>query len=376
MLITQRRVAGVLSLALASWFAADSRAAGSTETSGYDRVWSHARLYESDRGLVRSFDLSGRLQAESAWFDADEGEYDDLLWRRFRFGFKSELAGDWLAQLEGDFDLNESLGDWYTRLTDAYIGWRPGKELELRILKHSAGFTLDGATSSKKLLTLQRNNVTNNLWFTAEYFTGISARGVLDGRWHYLAGVFSADGDDEIGVSDGGTFYLVSIGYDWGEALGMKNAQVRVDYVNNEEDEDSDTRDFSDVMTLASQWEQGNWGLWTDLSAGRGYFDQSDIWGLSLMPFYNASELVQWVLRYTYLDSDGDNGLRLGRYENEIVSGRGDEYHEFYAGVNVFFYGHKLKWQTGLQYTTMDDAADDGGEYDGWGLTTGLRVYW
>lgn len=30
----------------------------------------------------------------------------------------------------------------------------------------------------------------------------------------------------------------------------------------------------------------------------------------------------------------------------------------------------------GLQYTTMDDAASDGGEYDGWGLTTGLRLYW
>jgi phosphate-selective porin OprO/OprP len=42
----------------------------------------------------------------------------------------------------------------------------------------------------------------------------------------------------------------------------------------------------------------------------------------------------------------------------------------------VFFYGHKLKWQTGLQYTRMDDEADDGGEYDGWGITTGLRIYW
>jgi phosphate-selective porin OprO/OprP len=82
------------------------------------------------------------------------------------------------------------------------------------------------------------------------------------------------------------------------------------------------------------------------------------------------------VLRYTYLDSDGANGLRLNRYENRVVSGRGDEYNEYFAGLNLFFYGHKFKWQTGLQYTTMDDSADDGGEYDGWGLITGLRISW
>jgi phosphate-selective porin OprO/OprP len=44
--------------------------------------------------------------------------------------------------------------------------------------------------------------------------------------------------------------------------------------------------------------------------------------------------------------------------------------------VNKYFYGHKLKWQTGVQYTTMDDNADDGGDYDGWGVTTGIRISW
>ncbi len=349
-----------------------SKAAGAD----YEEIWRHAGLYESDQGLVKSFALSGRLQAEAAWFDADQGEFDDLLWRRFRFGFKSEFAGGWVAQLEGDFDLNEPIGDWYNRLTDAYIGWNPGREIDLRVLKHSAGFTLDGATSSKKLLTLQRNNVTNNLWFTSEYFSGISVTGLLDDRWHYRAGLFSADGDDEIGTSEGGEFLLASIGYNWAKALDMKSAYLRLDYVSNDEEPGNDTPDFSDVMTLASKWEKGRWGLWTDLSAGRGYYDQSDIWGVALMPFYNQSELTQWVFRYTYMDSDEPNGLKPGRYERDIASGRGDEYNEVYAGLNLFFYGHKLKWQTGLQYTTMDDEADDGGEYEGWGLTTGLRLYW
>ena len=94
------------------------------------------------------------------------------------------------------------------------------------------------------------------------------------------------------------------------------------------------------------------------------------------MPSYDITPHIQLVFRYTYLKSVDNNGVRLGRYENEIVKGRGDEYNEIYGGLNVFFYGHKLKWQTGLQYSTMKDAADDGGEYEGWGLTTGLRVSW
>jgi phosphate-selective porin OprO and OprP len=94
------------------------------------------------------------------------------------------------------------------------------------------------------------------------------------------------------------------------------------------------------------------------------------------MLFYAFSEHQQAVLRYTYLNSSNNNGLRLGRYEREIVRGRGDRYNELYLGYNIFIFGQKLKWQTGLQYTKMDDDANDGGEYQGWGLTTGLRMYW
>lgn len=347
------------------------------DDSDYDRVWQHANLYQSESGTLRSLALSGRLQADASYFDADEGDFDDISWRRLRFGFTAKFANHWKAQLEGDFDLNEwPPEEWYNRLTDAYVGWNPDKSRDLRILKHSAGFTLDGATSSKKLLTLQRNNLTNNLWFTAEYFTGISMQGETDDHWNYRVGVFSSDGNDEWSKFDAGYFTLTSLGYNWASALDMDNASVRLDYVYNQRDTDANTRDLSNVVTLSTQWEQGNWGLWTDLGSGRGYFQQPDIVGLTLMPFYNLTERLQFLFRYTWLDSDGDNGLRLGRYENAVVDGRGDRYNEYYLGANLFFYGHKLKWQTGLQYAELDDNADDGGEYNGWGVTTGLRLYW
>lgn len=352
--------------------------AAAAETTALDRIWSYATLYENpDNRYLQKFALTGRLQADSAWVDADQGEFDDLFtWRRFRFGFKAGLFEDWTLHIEADFDLNESLGDMYTRLTDANIGWSPTENLDLKFLKQSVGFTLDGATSSTKLLTMQRNNLSNNLWFTTEYFTGIDARGNIDPNWGYQIGVFSSDGSDELSSFDASYFTRLSFDYQLTPRANLSSGLIRIDYVYNDEDIDAATPDFSQVLSLVTEWESGAWGLRTDLSAGKGYASQSDVWGAVLMPYYNFTERVQAVVRYTYVTSAQDNGVRLSRYEDRVVSGRGNEYNEGYAGVNVYFYGDKLKWQTGVEYASMKDDANDGGAYDGWALTTGLRMYW
>jgi phosphate-selective porin OprO/OprP len=353
-------------------------AAHAGDDSAFDRAWSYATLYDNEENrYIQKFALSGRLQFDSALFDADQGQFSDAFtWRRFRFGFKADLSQDWIAHVEGSFDLNESLGDIYTGLTDAYIGWTPDQALSLKVLKQSAGFTLDGATSSTKLLTMQRNNLTNNLWFTREYFTGITAKGEIDKRWRYKAGIFSSDGANELSRFNASYFTLLSLGYQFSGAPTFDDGLIRIDYVYNDEDANSATRNFSQVLSLVTQWGAGPWGLRTDLSAGKGYAQQSDTWGAIFMPYYDFNRRIQSVLRYTYVSSAGDNGVRLTRYADRIVNGRGNEYNEIYAGLNVYFYGQKLKWQTGLEYASMEDDANDGGEYRGWGLSTGLRMYW
>nr|WP_243760610.1 porin [Aestuariicella hydrocarbonica] len=347
--------------------------AAQADTASYDKIWDYAHLYENPNGNYLS--LSGRLQVDAASFSAGQGSYDDMLWRRFRFGFVGQYRHT-AFQLEGDFNLNNEDDNGYNRLTDAYLKWKLPNQLDLKVLKHSAGFTLDGKTSSKKLLTPQRNNLTNNLWFTAEYFSGASVSGPVNDDWSINAGLFSSDDSDEIGLTEASYFGLFSVGRKLSPGNFWQQGEVRLDYVYNDSDQAQNTRDFSQVVSLSSQFQFKQWGLATDLAAGNGDLGQKDIWGLVIMPSYRQTDITQWVMRYSYLDSKGQGGLRLHRYEREIVGGRGDRYNELYAGATFFLYGHKAKINVGVQYTHMEDSKNAGGDYEGVGVTLALRTYW
>ena len=95
------------------------------------------------------------------------------------------------------------------------------------------------------------------------------------------------------------------------------------------------------------------------------------------MPFYDFTEKLQGVIRYTLVDSNGDNGVRYGGYESDLqIGAKGDFYQEIYGGLNYYIYGNKMKVQAGLAYIDMEDAAHDGGEFSGLSFQTGLRIAW
>ena len=178
-------VAGVLSAAPV--FAEETAA-----VAAYDKLWSYLEFVDNDEARVlQGLELTGRLQGDAAYFSSDDqGDFDDFVWRRFRLGGKATLFHDFLIHAEADINLNESdTREMYNRLTDAYVAWSRSKALKLKVGKQSAGFTLDGATSSKKLLTLERSIVAGNLWFPTEYFAGVSGSGTVDG-WAYKLGGF------------------------------------------------------------------------------------------------------------------------------------------------------------------------------------------
>lgn len=361
-------------------------AAEAKEPSIYDRIWGYTKLYSNSKNpWFQEFAIVGRQQLDWYHFDGTHrssdgiqrrSTADNFANRRTRIGFKAKAFGTVTVHTEVDLNL-EGDGETYGKLTDAYVKWSPEKWFNLTAGKHGAKFTLDGGTSSTQLVTIDRSNIANNFWYPDEYFTGLSANGDV-GKWFYNVGVFSAgDQNSEFGNFEGDAFMVASGGYDLGEWIGFDKAPIRLDYVYQNPDSDNDVgRSNEHVLSLNFQGEKGPWSLYTDIDYSNGFGSGPELVGGQITPGFKFCETWQVVVRYTGISSSDDNGIRLARYESRVESGRGDEYHEIYLGLNKYFYGHKLKWQTGLQYASMDDEPNDGGAYDGWGVTTGLRASW
>ncbi|MEX0326833.1 MAG: porin [Puniceicoccaceae bacterium] len=367
-------VAGSL-LALSFTNAAEQ--SGSSMEDSFDSIWGSAKLIDSkENAFIQKLAFTGRLQYDYAYVKEDDaGSWDDTAWRRARAGFKGTVFQKFTAHVELNLD-PENTDPVYDGITDAYIGWKTGNDLSIKLGKQSAGFTLDGSTSSKRLITTERSSLSNNFWFTREYFAGATVSGSSE-EWSYKLGLFSNDRSDEFeNLGEEGFFLLLSAGKDFGGSLNVDQASLRVDFVyNDESDGRLGTNALETILSINGQYDNGPWHLWGDVTIADSFAGDSQ-WGLQIMPFFDLSETFQVVASYNYLSSSEDNGLRLNRYERRFIGGRGDRLQDLYIGLNTYFYSHKLKWQNGFTFTDMKDSADDGGEFSGWGFTSAIRLYW
>lgn len=348
------------------------------EPSTYDRIWrSFTEIYRSDSNpAVQRVLFTGRFHQDFAIVDADQGHHNEANLRRLRLGPRVTLFKTVTAHVE--FELNpQERNPTYVRLTDAYVQWSKRAPVVITVGKQSVPFTLDGATSSRELLTIDRSNIANNMWFPQEYMPGVSVSGRKT-AWNYRAGVYSAGRSDrEFGEFSGGNFALGVLGYDFAKKLGVREAVLTGNYVYQDADRrNTFTRQLEHVGSINFRFDLGAWGVRSDVTAANGYLGQSNLWGASVMPYVSLTRSLQAVGRYTYLSSIDPNGVLLGTYENRVTNRRGDRYNEIYGGLNYYFYAQRLKVQTGVQYADMRDEANDGGAFSGVSWTTGLRVGW
>jgi len=347
------------------------------QSSTYDNLWQLAEWYDNDVNPVLQRVLSsGRFQYEYATVNDTDVTHDEWNVRRMRLGWRLELLRQFTLHTEAEFNPQE-VDPFYMRLTDVYLQWSRSAPLAVTAGKHAMEFTMDGSTSSKELLTIDRSNLANNMWFPQEYMPGISVSGEV-ANWGYHMGMYSAgERNREFGQFNGSVSILTTINYNLAEILGADEALLGGNYVyQNPDANNTFTRQLQHMTSVNFRLEDGRWGVRADVSAASGYQDQSDLWGTMIMPFLNFTDELQFVARHTYLSSKNPNGVRLARYEKNLIDGQGDRYNELYLGVNYYFYGHKLKLQNGVQFGDMNDSARDGGNYSGVALTSGLRMSW
>ena len=168
-------LAAALAVLLAPWNAHAQTPAQTSNKDIYERIWKFADWYKNDQNpVLQSLHFTGRFQLDYATVRAEQGDSSEWNIRRFRVGAKAKLFRT--LTLHGEVDLNLQERDpFYVRLTDLYAEWSKSKEFAVTVGKQAVPFTMDGSTSSKELLTTERNNLSNNLWFPEEYFAGVAA---------------------------------------------------------------------------------------------------------------------------------------------------------------------------------------------------------
>ena len=142
------------------------------------------------------------------------------------------------------------------------------------------------------------------------------------------------------------------LGYDFAKKLGVREAVLTGNYLYQQPDVNNTfTRRFEHITSVHFRLEDGRWGVRDGRVEDRRAISASATSGrVMLMPYFNVTDKLQFVARYTFVESDGNNGVSLPTYENRVARGTGDEYSEGYLGVNYYFYGHRLKLQSGVQF--------------------------
>ena len=336
-------------------------------------LWEIPHLYSnSDTFLVSDLKLIGRYQWQYADLNSDQGDWNDSESRRVRLGTEAKVfGGDW--KLKGEININDDFSPFYIGLEEAYIKYQGNDALNVTIGKQKPAWSYEQSTSSRKILTFERSLLVNQL--SPKKTIGISASGSIE-NWNYVLGIYNGNIDEEFGDLDhSGEFALASIGYDYSEKSDFDKAAWRLDLLHNRDETNNATKPYKNSISLNHALTQGAFTLNTDLMQAGGYSD--DAYGIVLLPAYEISDKLQLVARYTYASSDGDGLRAQKRYERKATltdSGYGEDYQSYYLGLNYYINDHKLKLMTGIEYADMDGGSD-GGDYSGWTLFSGLRLY-
>jgi hypothetical protein len=341
-------------------------------------------LYKNaENPWLQSFQIGGRFQWQAAYVDGsdingnDFSEADDD-YRRVRIESKTEFLRFFSAKVGinvvNDDRRNGNDLDWgYDTFDEAVFsfdikkafGAGPLEELKLNYGRFKFNMTEEVHMSSKEIYTVERSAIANKLYGANSRPTGMTLDAAA-GAWTATVGVFSGEDDSDFigGWNDGQAYYL-SLGHQCSEAW-----RVGLDFVQNDVSGSDDFLGYDWAAAFNVVYENNRFGMLTTLIAGENNDDAANRGGsfhaAVLMPWYwLVEERLQAVFQYQYAGSSESAGIRMNsRYvraanDAAINSGRGDELHTLYLGLNYHVCGDNAKFMGGVEYTSMDAPGGD-----------------
>jgi hypothetical protein len=343
-------------------------------------------LYKNaENPILQGFQISGRFQYQAAYLDGEDvngrdfnDTYDE--YRRVRIETKTDFLKFFSANIKlnmvNDDRRNGGDLDWgYDVFDEAIFSFDIKKafgacaldSLKLNYGRHKFNMTEEVHMSSKEILTIERSAIANKLYGANSRPTGVTLDGAL-GNWSATIGFFSGEDDSEFigGWNDGQAYYL-SVAHKTTDEL-----RFIFDFVGNDQAGDDDFLGYDWATALNAVYEKDNFGLLSTLVVGEnadGTPDQGGtFYGFVVMPWYWIIEdKLQAVMQYQYAGASESEGIRNNsRYVRaehsagvDVNSGRGDELHTLYTGLNYHICGDNAKIMGGIEYSALQTPAGD-----------------
>lgn len=363
-----------------------------------DALKSIGKLYKNpENPIIQEFSVFGRLHYQGAYVDGNDANGEDFNdsfdeFRRVRVGAKVKFLQyfDVLGRVNLEDDQRSSGGDLdleYQDFDEAIVGFDIKKafgidqldELRLTYGRHKFAISQEARESSKKILTVERSAISNRV-FGSFRPTGATLTAKA-GQWDVFTAIFSTEFDDEF-LADWSESqaYQARIGYQ-----ATDNLYLAADFVYNDGDI-ADTWQYKWATSWSAEYNQDRWGITADfiygdngdIGDGQVANRDDDFWGVVILPHaWIVKDRLQAVARYQYQGSEASEGIRLNsRYvratDAAVNSGRGDEHHSYYLGLNYHFCDHNAKILAGVEY---DDLSTPVGNVDAVTWWLAFRTY-
>ena len=331
--------------------------------------------------------------------------------RRFWMGLSGKFGTYWkfkaVSQLSNDrHNYPDSKGGSYRQWghetfrsanitfdADSFWDIKSVDSMEIGYGRRSGRMADEWQRSSTSINCLERSSFANKLWLYDKEKGNPMAAWIKwkTGKYTFDTAVFSGTYDDYIGGwSDNKVYYASWLG-DYSEMSSYELHEYWLSYYKQDGSIDQDRLAGGNEWALSFVNRLGNssWALHSTLAFGDNGIQSNieragNFGGGVLMPMYwIKKDKLKLVARYLYQQSNQVEGLKLNsRYgpladarDNSIDlnSGRGDNHHGLYLGLNYYLCGENLKLVSGIQH---DDLSSNGSTlYRGWSIGSSFRIW-